>query len=64
MVDRALEDVDDDVEIVSPGSDHSYNRVWAYISTAEEVGRNYLGEWYGEEHAVEGGKPIQVVVIA
>jgi hypothetical protein len=60
---KMLKDVDDRVEIVRPGSDHSYIRSDARMDVAGQIDHNYLGEWAGLEYAQEGEIPIVVVVV-
>lgn len=52
-----------DLLIVVPGSDHSYRRVdCALVGNAGKI-RDYIGEWWDEEHAQEGEEKIEVLVI-
>jgi hypothetical protein len=59
-----IADLDDDMELLTEGNDHSYISLnWAGAVTAGKIGRDYY-EWYGVEHANEEEVPEDVVVIS
>lgn len=60
---KALENMDDDVEVVVHGADHGYRRVRnALHAKAERIGHYYY-EWFGHDHADAGDNAVCVDVM-
>ena len=62
---KALEGVADEVVVLTPGSDHSYNIVYQADDTTaayDEESRSYF-EWWSEEDADPGERPVRALVI-
>lgn len=60
----SLQKADPEAEVVTSGSDHSYNVVRSVVPmTAGKTTDRDFYEWYGSEHASEGEKPVPVVYI-
>ena len=61
-----IENLPDEILVLTLGSDHSYRKVSAESTTALQEGRNAWTEDYGEEITPEKeyGKRLQVVVIS
>ena len=64
---RALiADMPDDAPVLVPAPDHSYRECAAEDGTAGMTGARRspdFWEWFGEEHASEGEKPVRALVI-
>ena len=65
---KAISDLPDDMLVVGPGSDHSYDMVSGGVAEAEimrnKYGRvNYMSEYYGPTGQLEEGSTVEKVFV-
>jgi hypothetical protein len=62
---KILADLPDNIEVVVPGSDHSYTKVWTAAKTKAAWSKEYevMSEYWGDENLSPTEVAIEVFVI-